>query len=109
MSTKACCFQFLGEDHAARFSVDGVLLVTLGFEDPGVDCSSSNFKVATLAPVTGDYVLPGSGETTWIERLYSYLDYDIALYDVSLLIDASAGSTPTPHGVQTIDHRETAA
>ena len=62
VSTSKLRFQFLGVDHSAVFSVDGAILVTLDINDPGVNCTSSNFKIATLAPVTGAYTLPGSGE-----------------------------------------------
>ena len=93
VSTSKLRFQFLGVDHSAVFSVDGAILVTLDINDPGVNCTSSNFKIATLAPVTGAYTLPGSGEEIWIERQYSYLDYDIALCGITMSIDASPGTT----------------
>jgi hypothetical protein len=85
-------FEFLGVDHTARFSVDGILLVTLDYTDPGVSCTSSNYKISTLAPVVGAYTLPGSGQQVHVERLWSVIDSDIALCDVPLSLNAAPGT-----------------
>ncbi len=85
-------FVFLGVDYDAQFSQDGAILVTLDFNDPGVQCVSSNYKVRLYAPHTGDYTFEGSGETVYIERAYSYIDYDIALCDIQLSIDGAPGT-----------------
>lgn len=87
-------FEFLGVDHSAVFCEDGIVLVTLDFNDPGVDCTWSNYKKWLLAPVGQDtYTFGCSQEQVYIERQWSFIDYDIALCDWAFSLDGSPDTT----------------
>ncbi len=83
-------FRFLGVDETAKFSEDGVILVTLDFTDPAVNCTSSNFKALKVGK-RGEYELAGTGEKIIVARGYPIIDYDIALCDVPFALDGRVG------------------
>jgi hypothetical protein len=85
-------FRYLGADPTATFAVDGVILVTLDFTDPGVVCTRTNFKKLQLAPASTEYTFPDTGETVAIERPFTVVDYDIAICDGDFSLDGTPGT-----------------